>query len=111
MASKYLADTDSLGSYAAALDARALYERLAAIIDRSSEAEARKAVEEGRRLAGMTGYPIDRDTGLPDIGARPATDEARVKTVAAAAAKKYAETGDYAASVAEVLAGVARTRA
>lgn len=73
--------------------------------------EAEQAVEQGRRLAGMAGYPIDPDTGLPDIGARPATDEARIKTVAAAAARKYAETGDYAVAVAEVLAGVERTRA
>ena len=108
MASKYLAEVDSLSGYAAAVDARAQYERLASMIDSASHAEAAKAVEEGRRLVGL---PIDRDTGLPIVGARPAADEARVKTVAQAAAKRYAETGDYAAAVAEVLAGVERTRA
>lgn len=48
--------------------------------------------------------------GLPIVKARPATDEARVKGLAASAARRYAETGDYAAAVAEVLAGVERTR-
>lgn len=76
-----------------------------AMIARTSHAEARRTVEEGRRLVGAA--RIDPDTGLADVG-RP--DEGRVKSIAAAAAKKYAQTGDYAAAVAEVLAGVERTR-
>ena len=77
------------------------------MIGAASADEARKAVEEGRRLAGA--FPIDRDTGLPIVPGR-STDEARVKSVAAAAARRYAETGDYAAAVAEVMAGLERTR-
>ena len=106
MASKYLADADALSGYAAAMDARAQFERLEAIIRRTASDEARKAAEVGRRLAS---FPIDPDTGLPIIDARP-TDEARIKSIAADAAKRYAETGDYGAAVAEVLAGVERTR-
>ena len=44
MASKYLAEVDSLSGYAAAVDARAQYERLASMIDSASQAEAAKAV-------------------------------------------------------------------
>ena len=69
-------------------------------------ATAKSLVEEGGRLAGL---PVDRDTGLPIVRGR-STDEARVKSVAAAAAKRYAETGDYSAAVAEVMAGLERTR-
>ena len=41
---------------------------------------------------------------------RSGCDAVRVRTIANAAAKRYAETGDYAAAVAEVLAGVEWTR-
>ena len=58
---------------------------------------------EGRRMPAM---PIDRDSGLPDVGAT----EARVKEVSARAAKRYAETGDYATAMAELLARLERTR-
>ena len=68
---------------------------------------AKALVDEGRRLAGL---PRDADTGLPVLSGR-ATDEARIKAIAADAARKFAATGDYAAAVAEVVAGVERTRA
>ena len=87
MASKYLADADGLGGYAAALDARAQYERLEATISRASEDEATKAVAEGRRLAGMP-------------------DDARVKAIAHAAAKRFAETGDMPGAVGGILEAI-----
>lgn len=67
-------------------------------------AQAEELVAEGRRLAGAA--LIDRDTGLADPGAY----EARVREVSRAAAAKYAATGDYGAAMAELRAGVARTR-
>ena len=63
-----------------------------------------KAIEEGRRVAGL---PTDPDTGLAVVRA---TDEDRVRTVAAAAAKVYASTGSASAAMAEALPGVERTR-
>lgn len=64
--------------------------------------DARRLVAEGRGMAGV----IDPDTGLADLGA----NEARIRSVAAAGVKRFSETGDYAAAVAEILAGVERTR-
>ena len=65
--------------------------------------DARRLVAEGRGMAGM---PIDRDTGLADPGA----DEARIREVSQAAAKRYAETGDATAAMAELRTALDRTR-
>ena len=65
--------------------------------------DARRLVADGRRMAGL---PIDRDTGLADPGAT----EARIRDVSQAAAKRYAETGDASAAMAELRAALARTR-
>lgn len=87
-------------------DGAELVQRTGPIAYGKSLEDARRAVAIGRRLAG---YPIDRDTGLADIG-RASTDEARIKAVASAAAKRYGETGDVDAAMAEIRAGIARTR-
>ena len=62
------------------------YERLEAIIGSTSEADARKTIEEGRRLAGMT--------------------DPKVHTIAANAAKRYAETGDMSAALDRIFRAV-----
>lgn len=72
-------------------------------------ATAKALYDEGRRLIAKAGYPIDPDTGLPDIG-RGSTDEARIKDVVNAATKRLTDSGDVSAAMDEIWRGVERTR-
>lgn len=70
IASKYLATLDVDAGYAAAIDARAQFERLNAMIAATDRDQAKALTEEGRRLirlAGAAALPIDRDLGLPVV--------------------------------------------